>query len=107
MDLPPHMSIDRLVEIIVRQVLSELAKRGVRMGNPGAPNTVAPAMAEAGRVKIDMTGYRTPVLTENRVRSLEPHVREILVPAGTVCTIGARDAMQLRRITLTYTSTTP
>jgi hypothetical protein len=97
--------IDKLVEIIVRQVLAELAKQGIRVG--GSPGRQSPAGADPARVTIDMTGYRTPVLTEDRVRSLDPRVREILVPPGTVCTIGARDTLQRRKIKMIYTGTTP
>jgi hypothetical protein len=101
-----EISIEKLVQIIVREVLSELAKRGVAVGIPPAGGGTAPVRDPASRVSIDMTGYRTPVLTENRVRSLERHVREITVPPGTVCTIGARDVLQQRRIKLTFTGNT-
>jgi hypothetical protein len=97
--------IEKLVELIVRQVLTELAKQGIRVG--GAPGRHQPASADPARVTIDMTGYRTPVLTEDRVRSLDPRVREILIPPGTVCTIGARDTVQRRKIKIIYTGTTP
>jgi len=97
--------IDKLVELIVRQVLAELAKRGIHAGN--SPEQRPAASADHARVTIDMTGYRTPVLTEDRVRSLDPRVREILVPPATVCTIGARDALQRRKIKMIFTGTTP
>ena len=101
-----EISVEKLIEIIVRGVLSELAKRGVAPGIPPAPGGTAPARDPASRVAIDMTGYRTPVLTENRVRSLEMRVREITVPSGTICTTGARDVLQQRRIKLTFTGNT-
>lgn len=103
-----QIPVERLVEIIVRQVLAELKKHSVVVGSTAAVNVVAPPPAvQPSHVEIDMSGYRTPVLTENCVRSQERHVREILVPAGTVCTIGARDAMQQRRMKLTYTGNKP
>jgi hypothetical protein len=100
-----EIPIDTLVEIVVRRVLAELAERGIGVGTAAGQNPPAPA--NAARVTIDMTGYRTPVLTEERVRSLDPRVREILVPPGTVCTIGARDMMQRKKIKMTFTGTTP
>lgn len=99
-----EIPIDKLVEIVVRQVLAELARRGIGVGS--ATGAAPAKAADSVRVTIDMTGYRTPVLTEDRVRSLDPRVREILVPHGTVCTIGARDAMQRKKIKMTYTGTT-
>ncbi len=101
-----EISIEKLVQIIVREVLAELAKRGVTVGIPPAGGGTSPARDPAACVSIDMTGYRTPVLTESRVRSLGMHVGEITVPAGTICTIGARDALQQRRIKLTFTGNT-
>lgn len=98
-----QISIEKPVEIIVQQVLAELRKHGVEVETPATESVVTPAVAQTESVEIDMTGYRTPVLTENRVRSVERHVREIFVSAGTICTIGARDAMRQRAMILTYT----
>ena len=100
-----QISVEKLVEIIVKEVLAALAKRGVDVGPPGAASVRTPAAARESAVEIDMTGYKTPVLTENRVRILERHVRQIVVPAGTVCTTGARDVMKERKMTLIYTGT--
>ena len=101
-----EISIDMLVQIIVREVLAELAKRGIFPGKTAGEGRAVTAPLTPGVVPIDMTGYRTPVLTEQRVRSLGPHVREISVPAGTVCTGGAREALQQRKMKLTFTGNT-
>ena len=98
-----EIPLERLVAIIVREVLAELSRRGVAVGSPSARGARTPAPDPGGSVTIDMTGYRTPVLTEHRVRAVDRQCREIRVPAGTICTIGARDLMQQRRIQLTYT----
>jgi hypothetical protein len=99
--------MEQLVEIIVRQVLAELAKRGAEVALPAAAGAGAPPAIEEGSVALDMTGYRTPVLTVDRLRTVDRTVREIIVPAGTVCTIGARDALRQRRVKLTYTVKKP
>jgi hypothetical protein len=97
-----QISIERLVEIIVKEVLAELTKLGVALGPRETGRLQTPVVYQGSTVEIDMTGYRTPVLTENRVRTLERHVRQIVVPAGTICTIGARDVMKERKMKLTY-----
>jgi ethanolamine utilization cobalamin adenosyltransferase len=51
---------------------------------------------------MDFSGYRTPVLTERLVRAAAPSVTEIVVPAGTYCTEGARDMLEKRKLTLTF-----
>ena len=78
-----QLSMEQLVEIVVKEVLAELARRGMV---PGLRTVESPGTQAAGspsRVIVDMTGYRTPVLTENRVRAVERHVSELVVPAGT------------------------
>ncbi len=103
---------EKLIELIVREVVSELARRGVAVGLPtsgdgqvvpvgGNGHDPATAAACPRRLEIDFTDYKTPVLTEHHVRSAGRDVREIIVPAGTVCTIGARDLLQQRHLTLT------
>ena len=101
-----EIPVDRLVEIIVREVLAELARRGVVPSVRTAAQVAPPPAGEGPSLAIDMTGYRTPVLTESRVRAVGRHIREIIVPAGTICTIGARDLMQQRRMKLTFTGNT-
>jgi hypothetical protein len=98
-----QISIDRLVAIVVKEVLAELAKRGVAVGTSPAGSAQAPAGVQGPSETIDMTGYRTPVLTEHRVRSVDRRTKELRVPAGTIITIGARDLMAQRRMKLTYT----
>jgi hypothetical protein len=97
-----QISLESLVQIIVREVLAELARRGIAPGDPPGEVRAASLPDPAAVVSIDMTGYRTPVLTEYRVRSLDARVREISVPAGTICTIGAREVLQQRKMKLTF-----
>ena len=101
-----EIPIDTLVAIIVRKVLDELAQRGIRVaGNgPGPAPGAHPGVRSGTRLEIDMTGYKTPVLTENRVRGAGPHIHEIAVPAGTIITAGARDLLQQRGLKLTFIS---
>lgn len=97
-----QLSIEQLVAIVVREVLAELARRGIVPGIRTAESAGAEPAGPSSRVTVDMTGYKTPVLTENRVRAMERHVSELVVPAGTVCTSGARDLMAQRKMKLTY-----
>ena len=63
------------------------------------------AAAPGTRLELDFEGYKTPVLNEHRVRGAGPHIREIVVPARTIVTAGARDLIEQRRLKLTFTST--
>ena len=102
---------EKLIELIVREVLAELARRGVEIPAPHSGNGQAlisgngHAPASGGAcprsLEIDFSDYKTPVLTEYHVRAAGREVKEIIVPAGTVCTFGARDLLQQRHLKLT------
>lgn len=98
------VDIEKIIEIIVREVITELTKLGVDIelsyvGNKkiSSPN----AILEDKREVIDMSGYKTPVLTENHLISLDSNKVEIVVPKGTVLTPGARDIIRKRKLKLT------
>ncbi len=98
-----QLPIERLVEAIVRAVLTELSRRGVSIAEPAAVGR-GPERAPActGKVVLDYADYKTPVLTEAHVRSVPPSTREIVVPSGTLCTIGAKDLMAQRKLVLSF-----
>ena len=97
-----QFTIERLIELITRAVVEQLARRGVEVSGalPGAP--ALPVEPTTTWRELDFTGYKTPVLTEPRIRAVEPGVSEIRVPGGTVCTAGARQLMRARKITLRF-----
>ena len=96
------ISIEQLVESIVREVVAELTKRGVVIGSPGAPVRNAPVQhARAGTtLEIDMSAYRTPVLTQNQLTRIDPKVSTIIVPCSTVVTPGAWGIIRSKKLTL-------
>ena len=49
---------------------------------------------------IDMSNYKTPILTENHLLTLDPKINEIVVPKGTIITPGARDIIKRHKIVL-------
>lgn len=91
---------EKLVEAIVHAVIEELRRRGVEVtGSVPAGNQVLEARA-ATSLEVDFSEYKTPVLTERQVRGVGPGIAEIVVPAGTVCTEGAKELMQKKKLTL-------
>ena len=51
-----QISIERLVEIIVKEVLAELTKRGVALGPRETGRLQTPVVYQGSTVEIDMTG---------------------------------------------------
>lgn len=97
-----QVTSEELVETIVRAVIAELVKRGVDI----TPSAKGPGPVFTPRLHrsmtIDFSEYRTPVLTEMHVRAVKAPVTEIIIPTGTICTMGAKDLIQQRRLKLTY-----
>ena len=95
---------EQLVEAIVRAVIAELRRRGVEISGSMPASGPVREHREATSMEIDFSEYKTPVLTERQVRGVGPGIVEIIVPAGTLCTEGARDLVQKRKLTLTTRS---
>jgi hypothetical protein len=97
-----QISIDKLVESIVREVIAELTKRGVAIGSSGVPerNVQAGHTGVGLNVEIDMSAYRTPVLTESQLTRIDTKVSTIVVPCTTVVTPGAWGIIRSRKLTL-------
>jgi len=97
-----EISVEQLVETIVRQVLAELAQRGVQVG-PSVTNA-AGRQAVRGQtgtsLEIDMSKFRTPVLTENQLINIGAKVSTIIVPCSTVVTPGAWDIIKAKQLSL-------
>jgi hypothetical protein len=97
-----HASIERLIESIVREVVAELMKRGVVSGSPGVAAREKPAQhtLPGSALEIDMSAYRTPVLTENHLARIDPTIATIIVPCNTVVTPGARILLRSKKLEL-------
>jgi hypothetical protein len=117
-----EVSLEAVIRRVTEEVVRELARQGVKTGadgscgrtrterggvsplSPGhtAPNNAAGASSEAeGRTeRIDMTGYKTPVLLERHVNRLHALTRVVAVPKGTVVSLKAREELKDRNIIL-------
>jgi hypothetical protein len=87
-----EINIENLIEIIVKEVITELARIGVKVNSSESIKDLNNLKIE--KQEIDMSNYKTPILTENMLESIEENVREIIVPKGTVMTPGARELLK-------------
>jgi hypothetical protein len=99
-----QISIEKLVEIIVREVVKELLAKGIVIDNTSFSHNKIEYLEEKKSIEIDMSGFRTPVLTENQLTSLESSIEEIIVPGGTILTPVAREIIQKRKLKINYKS---
>jgi hypothetical protein len=95
-----QISYDQLVEAVVRAVMAELSRRGVDVTGVPTGGTLRGVSRNAASVEMDFSEYKTPVLAERQVRAVVRGTAEIVVPPGTICTEGAKDLMQKRKIAL-------
>lgn len=96
-----QIPIEELVDKVVKEVLSELAKRGVQVSAPAAPvQKGAVQHTQAGTLEIDMSGFRTPVLTESQLTRIDRSIGTIVVPCNTIVTPMAWDTLRSKKLTL-------
>ncbi len=103
-----NLSMEELVNKVVAAVLAELSRRGVKVdfGPPQSKNIKTASSPNASVHVVDMSSFRSPVLLERHLLSLAPEIREIVVPAGSVITPGARDILRRKNLILKSIPTT-
>ena len=97
------INIENLVEIITKEVIKELLKIGVELDFSKEMKTGN--LSNKGNQKkqeINMSGYKTPILTEYALETIGRDVNEIIIPKGTVFTPGARDIIKKRNFIISY-----
>lgn len=97
-----QISFEQLVESVVREVLAELSRRGVDVRAKGVPGPSAPAahLTADATVEIDMTSFKTPVLTEGQLTRIPRTASTVVVPCSTVVTPGAWDYIRSKKLKL-------
>lgn len=103
-----EISLEKLVDLVVREVIQKLQKEGVqivlpqRNSNGSDPNRKNQGLPFRNKSEnVDMRSYRTPVLTENHIQRLNPLTGEVIVPKGTVITPKARELIKMKQILIT------
>jgi len=81
------------------EVAKELVKRGYEV--KGLEKSLTNDKVKTS-LEIDMSEFKTPVLTENSFWNMCKDVTELIVPANTVISYGATREIKLRKITIKY-----
>jgi hypothetical protein len=91
---------ENLIRVIVQEVIKELTKRNI-LPDPERKKKTEERDAQYVKTKvekIDMSGYKTPILTENRIDRLHQLTGQIIVPGRTIITPKAKDKIKLKQI---------
>jgi len=100
-------SLETIIGEVTERVIRELKNQGIQIvsatGSDDARKTEAAAYSGNGTVRserADMTGYRTPVLTERHVKRLHELTGAVIVPRGTVVSPKAKELLKDKNIQL-------
>jgi len=105
------VSLETIIHMITKQVIEELQKNDVEIVMHDSGNDQNQQGKNQERIqssnpknkveRIDMSSFRSPVLTENHIQRLHVLTGEIIVPKGTVLTPKARQLIIQKNILLT------
>ena len=96
------MSIEEIVELVTREVIKELLRQGVKVED-SLPDKTKPVNGKEV-LEVDMSGFKTPILTESSFHKIASETKELIVPEKTVITPGARDIIKRNQIRISYKS---
>lgn len=103
-----EISIEKIVNLVVKEVVQELVKQGVKVVSTGGstvPSNISLPSANVGlrtkSEKIDMSKYKSAVLTENHINRLHELTGEIIIPKGTIVTPKAKQKIREKQIAIT------
>ena len=96
------MSIEEIVELVTREVIEELRRQGIQVLNALPDKTGAEMEKEV--LELDMSGYKTPILSESSFHKIAVETKELIIPEKTVITPGARDIIKRKQLRITYKS---
>ena len=94
-----QISLEKIVEIVVKEVIKELVKNGVAI-DQSSLGFSKPQQKRS--LEMDMSAFKTPVLTENNLGFLGEDIHEIIVPKKTIITPGGRAIINKRALKIIY-----
>ena len=95
-----QITIEYLITRIVQEVIKELKDKNISVTfSNSAENKTSSHSAKTET--IDMSKYKTPVLTENHIQRLHALTGEIIIPEGTIITPKAKELIQEKQLQIT------
>ncbi len=98
-----EITLEKLINLVTAEVVKQLKKQGVQVVSASGESVhFNPEQALRSKSEeIDMSKYKTPVLTENHIRRLHELTGEVIVPKGTVVTPRAKELIKQKQLTVT------
>jgi hypothetical protein len=92
------VSLENIISMVVKEVIAELTKKGINVDSEINSSTQINFKKEKTEIKFDMSGFKTPILTEENILNLEGSITTIIVPTKTIITPNARDLIRKRKL---------
>lgn len=98
-----EISLEKLINLVTAEVVKELKRQGVQVVVSGgqAQQQVMNGFRTKSE-KIDMSKYKTPVLTEGHIRKLHELTGEVIVPERTIITPKAKELIKERQLSIIF-----
>lgn len=98
------VQLNQLIEMIAREVVSELKRQGVKVvGGQGVTQSKENILVAKSET-IDMSKFKSPVLTAAQLNRLHPLTGEVVVPKGTIITPKAKQVIHTKQLQLRFES---
>jgi hypothetical protein len=91
------VTIEEIIARVTREVLRECSNRGIAIQDATRPAT---SVADTSAQRLDMNGFRTPIVTEHDIEKLHEQTSAIIVPNGTIVTPRAKELIRKKNISV-------
>ena len=97
-----EISLQKLIELVTAEVVKEIKKQGVQVVDASGNNVSNTQMHnyQTKTERIDMSKYKSPILTENHIKQLHELTGNLIVPQGTIITPKAKELLKEKNLTL-------
>ncbi len=98
-----EITLEKLISLVTAEVIKELKKQGIQIisSSDGNGLGISTDSLRTKSEKIDMSRYRTPVLTEIHIRRLHELTGEVIIPKNTIITPKAKEIIKEKRLIIT------
>lgn len=99
-----EVDLEKLISLITAAVIKELKAQNAEITvfpkkDIGQNHSFSLSLESK---KLDLSKYRTPLVTENHIDKLHELVGEIVVPQGTIFTPKAKEKIREKNLHVTY-----
>ena len=100
-----EIELDKIIKMVSKEVVRELQEQGVKVvdsSNNSGVDISNFSKSKTKTEKIDMSKYKSPVLTENHIKDLHELTGRIILPKDTIMTPKAKEKIKENNLEVDY-----